>query len=541
MAEATNPAATGATADQRFEALVEARFRWSVEHSPVFGSFLGLHEFDDRLSDGTRESVLEDLAVARDFLGQLEELEPASLSAANRIERELALLTTRRRIFDLDVARQWERRGSVTDEVGEAVFVLFARGSRPLADRLMSVAARLEQVPRLARERRSHLGEHPQRLWNELEIDAAGSLPALFGEVITAAEAEFGDGAAETGRLRAASAAAAAALDDYTSWLREQIGRADDDFALGGDAYDELIELRAFDGLDADQILEIGQQQLAEQKAARVAVAREIDATASEAEVLDRVKSNQPRDFEAALAGYRRAMDEAKAFIAEQGICSIPAAEKLSVVPTPEFLRKVIPFAAYFPPAKFEPVREGVYIVTPSVDGDARAMREHNWASIYNTSIHEAFPGHHLQLSAALDHPSLVRLLVDAPEFVEGWAMYCEQMMREEGFDTTAEHRLMMHTDAIWRACRIILDVRLQRREMGIDQAVDFLVEHTGFERPNATAEVHRYTLTPSYPLSYLLGRVLLLRLRADEQRRLGADFSLRGFHDALLREGSIP
>ncbi len=200
-----------------------------------------------------------------------------------------------------------------------------------------------------------------------------------------------------------------------------------------------------------------------------------------------------------------------------------------------------MPFAAYFAPAKFEPLREGIYIITPPVDGDARALREHNYASIYNTSIHEAYPGHHQQLSAAVDHPSLVRLLVGAPEFAEGWAMYCEQMMREQGFDTAAEYRLMVYTDVIWRACRIILDVRLHRREIGLDQAIDFLMEQTGFERPNATAEVHRYTYTPTYQLSYLLGKVLLLRLRADEQRKLGAHFSLREFHDALLRAGTLP
>jgi uncharacterized protein (DUF885 family) len=119
--------------------------------------------------------------------------------------------------------------------------------------------------------------------------------------------------------------------------------------------------------------------------------------------------------------------------------------------------------------------------------------------------------------------------------------MYCEQMMREEGFDTAPEHRLMMYTDAIWRACRIILDIRLHRGEVTPAEAVDFLVGHTGFERPNAQAEVNRYTYTPSYQLSYLLGKVLLLRLRDDERRRLGDGFSLRGFHDALLGEGSLP
>jgi uncharacterized protein (DUF885 family) len=132
-------------------------------------------------------------------------------------------------------------------------------------------------------------------------------------------------------------------------------------------------------------------------------------------------------------------------------------------------------------------------------------------------------------------------MLVDAPEFVEGWGMYSEQMMRESGFDATPAHRVIMYTDAIWRACRIILDVRLHRGEIGVDEAIDFLVEHTGFERPNAAAEVHRYTHTPTYQLSYLLGKVLLLRLREDEKQRLGDRFSLRGFHDAMLREGSLP
>jgi uncharacterized protein (DUF885 family) len=114
-------------------------------------------------------------------------------------------------------------------------------------------------------------------------------------------------------------------------------------------------------------------------------------------------------------------------------------------------------------------------------------------------------------------------------------------MMREEGFDTGAEHRVMMHTDAIWRACRIILDVKLHRGQISVNDAIDFLVQQTGFERPNAAAEVHRYTYTASYQLSYLLGRVMLFRLREDEKKRLGSSFSLKDFHDAMLYQGSLP
>jgi uncharacterized protein (DUF885 family) len=119
--------------------------------------------------------------------------------------------------------------------------------------------------------------------------------------------------------------------------------------------------------------------------------------------------------------------------------------------------------------------------------------------------------------------------------------MYSELMMREHGFDDDPRFRLVMHTDAIWRACRMILDVRMHRGELSIEAATDFLVEQTGFERPNARAEVQWYTYRPTYPLSYLLGRTLLLGLRDDEEARLGDAFSLKAFHDTLLRNGSLP
>ena len=180
-------------------------------------------------------------------------------------------------------------------------------------------------------------------------------------------------------------------------------------------------------------------------------------------------------------------------------------------------------------------------MVTPDVDGDPGAMREHYRASISNTSIHEAYPGHHLQLALAARHPSLTRAQVSAPEFVEGWGMYSEQMMREQGFDDGPEFRVALATDAIWRAARIVLDVLMHRGEVSIEEAAAFLIEHTGFERPNALAEARRYTYTPTYNLSYLLGKVLLLGLRDEERRRLGAAFSLRGFHDTLLNGGSLP
>jgi uncharacterized protein (DUF885 family) len=225
----------------------------------------------------------------------------------------------------------------------------------------------------------------------------------------------------------------------------------------------------------------------------------------------------------------------------ENDLVTIPPDERIDVIATPEYLRSVLPFAAYYAPAAFDRDAEGIYVVTPSVHGDPDAMKEHNFASISNTSIHEAYPGHHLQLDRARRHPSLTRLQVEAPEFVEGWGMYSELMMREHGFDTDPAYRLVMHTDAIWRASRIILDVRMHRGELTVEEAADFLVRETSFQPSVARAEVDWYTNRPTYPMSYLLGRTMLLGLRADEQRRLGSAFDLKGFHDTLLAAGSLP
>jgi uncharacterized protein (DUF885 family) len=524
--------------DDKLYDLVEERFRRIVRDNPVVGTYLGIHTWDDRLADGSRDALLGELEADKAHLAAVDGLDPKALSSEALLERELELHNVRRSIFDTDVVRTWERRSTALDAAGDALFLLFARDFAPLPDRLASIAGRLEGLP-------AHLDQHrtratvPQvRLWQDLEILAAAELPSFIDEILAAASVLKDK---ERNRLTRAADGARVAIADYARGLTDSLARGTDDWALGRERYDALVGLRAFDGLDADAILEIGWNQLAENKAARVAAAKEIDSDVDEATVIDRIKSDHPATFEEALEGYRDAMLRAREHLIEHDIITVPESERIAVLPTPDYLRNVVPFAAYFEPPKFDRDPSGIYIVTPSVGDDPNAMREHNYSSISNTSIHEAYPGHHLQLSVSTAHPSLTRILTDAPEFVEGWGMYSEQMMREQGFDDAPNFRLNMYTDAIWRACRIILDIRMHRGEVPVDEAIRFMVEQTSFEEANARAEVHRYTYTPTYQLSYLLGKVLLLQLREDERRRLGKGFSLKAFHDALLRNGSLP
>ena len=525
--------------DTRFYDLVEGRFRRLVASEPIAATYFGIHGYDHRLGDGGRDTILADIAADREHLAAIEALDDAALSSSVRFERDLEVHNVRRSIFEADELRIWERRSLALDTIGDGLFLLFARDHAPLAERLDAITSRLEGVPTHLEEAR-HRSSVPQvRLWQRIEIESAGQLPAFFDELVAAGRGVLGQ--PEQRRLERAASTAAVSVDLFTTWLEGTIADGIDASGVGRELHDRMVELRAFDGLDADAILDLGEQKLAEEIEARRAAAREIDPDADVNDVVARVKSDHAASFDAALEQYRDAMRRARAYLIEKDLASVPGDERIDVIETPEYLRNVIPFAAYFSPAAFDRDSKGIYIVTPSVHGDPDAMREHNRASISNTSIHEAYPGHHLQLDAARRHPSLTRLLADAPEFVEGWGMYSELMMREHGFDDGPEYRVMLHTDAIWRACRIILDVRLHRGEIGVDEAVDFMVEQTRFERDNARSEVEWYTYRPTYPLSYLVGRTLLLELRASEERRLGAEFSIRAFHDTLLRNGSLP
>jgi uncharacterized protein (DUF885 family) len=525
--------------DDRFYDLVEARFRRIVRDHPDFATFIGIHTEDHRLANGERDAVLGEIAAERAHLVAVEAIDLAGLSAEARFERDLEVHNVRRDLFDSEVQRLWERRSTALDGVGDPLFALFARDFAPLEERLDAIASRLEAAPAFLEQSKSRAVVPQVRLWQTIEIETAGEIPTLFDEIAAAGTGVLGP--AEGRRLETAIRAAKKAVADYRTWLDGTLAGGTDEWALGREHYDELVGLRGFDGLDADTILAIGEEQLVQNQAARVSAAREIDPKVDEATVVRRIKSDHPATFAAALDAYREVMFRARQHLIDRDIVTVPDDERIEVIPTPEYIRNVIPFAAYFDPPKFDTDPNGIYIVTPSVGNDANAMREHNYSSISNTSIHEAYPGHHLQLSVAGKHPSLTRALTNAPEFVEGWGMYSEQMMREQGFDDAPNFRLNMHTDAIWRACRIILDVRMHRGEIGVDDAIRFMVERTSFEEPNARAEVLRYTYTPTYQLSYLLGKVLLLQLRADEQARLGGRFSLKAFHDKLLRNGSLP
>ena len=292
--------------DARLEALAAARFESVLRRNPVLATFMGRHAADDRLGDLSPEGVERDLAEVRAYIADLEALDPAGLSASARFERELALWAARKERFTSEEIRHWERRATAVDEVGDGLFGLFARDFAPLTARLESISGRLEDAPRVMAEQQRRLTRRPVALWHagraapgrgaaDLLRRDRGRRPRRVGRRRPGPRpAAERPSAVRTRRSRTTAAGCG------SSWARPTTTSPS-----AASATTSWSRLRAFDGLTTREILEIGEQQLAEQKAARVAVAREIDPDAGEAEVLDRVKNDHPATFEQALEEYR--------------------------------------------------------------------------------------------------------------------------------------------------------------------------------------------------------------------------------------------
>lgn len=510
--------------------------RWHLD--PVAASQAGLTTHDGQYGHYGAEPMRAHLAALKALAAALEEAAVGSLD--EEIDRT-ALLNDARATIQRYEQEQPQRRNPEfwLSHALTGVHVLLRPGDRTAAERGRAVAERLEGIAAVLEEAQGTIVDPPAVFVDTALAVVPGGL-SLVREA--AFEAQGGNpGLAE--RLSTAATAAQAALTGFLRALeRWRGGAAADGYALGEELFNHRLHYEHALRDTAPELWRYGHRLVEEVEADLTRRAGRFGGSWSE--VVDRLRAEHPVTDEL-LGTYERAMLDARAFVVERGLAAIPDAP-LSVIPTPEFMRPLVPFAAYDAPGAYALDRTGLFYVTlpdPRLPEEERerVLQDHCRHEFAATALHEGYPGHHLQIGHALNLASETRRNVWSPLTVEGWALYCEDLMAEQGFYRTDEERLFQRMHLLWRAVRVLLDVGLHTRGMTIDGAIDMLVSRLHIERANAEAEVRRYCAWPTYQLCYATGRRELLQLRDDFRAARGDAYSLRGFHDAVLSYGGLP
>lgn len=518
-----------------FSKMTERYFLEDLKLSPLWGSDMGLEEYDDLMPEGGREEIEKSTEHDRNFLREVRSFADKDLTEDEKIDKkvlEYYLELSRFRSEELELWRKYPR---AADTAGSSLYTILFRDSTPVDKRLSSIIVKMEQIP-LFLEKSKELLDKPVWIWTEMGIESSRRMKGFIEFIET-----FGKGVTDNQerlrRLHIGCINAKNAFKAYEQWLLDKLPTAERNFTIGCDDYEELLKKRLLP-YSAQEILEIGEEYVKTIRSDMKKTAAKIDSTATVSETLSKIKKGHAESFTHILNDCKRVMAEARDFVLKENFATLPENEILEVEETPIFMRHLIPFAAYSPPGKFEKAQKGIYMMTPPEANDDM-LTEFCPEDLVSTSVHEAYPGHHLQLTCANLNPSTARIYAHATEFVEGWAHYCEDATAEAGFYNTPEAMLIRLKDMHWRAWRIIIDVKLATGRMSFEEAVKHLTEDAGLEYTGALAEVKRYTYTPGYQLSYLLGKHMIKNLL----EKIGKQYacSKKEMHDAMLYSGSLP
>jgi uncharacterized protein (DUF885 family) len=513
-------------------------FRKYFQLHPTEAIYYGIEGFDHLLNDYSDESHRAEKGLVEESLNTLRLIATADLNQDEAID--YALLEGKLTIQQYEHTKEdyrfkWPDIYSPID----AIYILTVRKTNDFSGNLLS---RLTRTPAVIQQGIANLGRmeaNPPKLWTEMAIEGAkGSLSFLDNlPNHPKVQAEVKD----AGALRNAIAKAKDAMRNFVASLESDLlPRSRGSYAVGTEHYNLLLKKKHFLDHDDQSLLALGEALFAKTKKELTELAEELAPGKTIEEVARRIQEHHP-SIDEVLTVYQKAMERARDFVRDKKLVSFPPKEELHVVHTPEFRRHEIPFAAYLSPSPKDSNQVGYYYVTPVTDDEL--LREHNFVGLENTSVHESYPGHHLQFSLANSIPAastLPRLMNESSVFYEGWALYCEQLMQEQGFLKTKEHRFVMLKDRLWRALRIIIDVKTQTGKMTYDEAADLMVRELHFPRAQACGDLNWYSQSPAGPMGYALGWSIINRLREQEQKRLGDKFELREFHDKLLSAGSI-
>ncbi|MDX1516790.1 MAG: DUF885 domain-containing protein [Woeseiaceae bacterium] len=549
-------------ADEAFENLAQEFLSDLPNFSPVAATLAGDHRADDRLDRVDAEARRRRTALYREYQEALRAIDRSQLSRANQVDYELLQHEVESSLWALNVLQEWAWNPLVyVNTAGSAIYGLLARDFAPLPERLGNVAARLEQLPRFFEQARSSL--QPQRV-PAVHAETAVAQNQGIATIIDAMVVPVLDGLTgdDRARLEAAIATAREALAQQQKWLENTLKpEAKGNFRIGAALYDVKLAYALDSPLSRRDIqaraeLEYDRVRQEMYDVAKVVYAGLYPYTAfpdqpDEAykQAVIRAALEQaylrlpPADGIVDVA--KAQLEQATRFVIDNDIVSVPD-DPVEIILMPEFQRGVA-FAYLDPPGPLDQGQSAFYAVSPLpedwTDEQVRSfLREYNLYSMQDLTIHEGVPGHYLQLSFSNRYPSALRSVFYSGPFVEGWAVYAERVMVDEGYLDGDPLMKLINLKWYLRAItNAIIDAAIHVDGMTREAAIKLMIEGGFQEEREAAGKWVRAQLTSAQLSTYFVGYQEHVAMRRAVEAAWGEDFSLRRYHDAVLSYGSPP
>jgi uncharacterized protein (DUF885 family) len=523
--------------------------------SPTLGTAAGLHQYNSRLEDYGRTGIDQQIAALKNFEPKFDAVPEAGLDQSTQGDLAMMRNEVRGTLLELETIRPWEKNpDNYSSGIANSAFVLMERKFAPPDERLRSLIAREKQMPAVFVAARQNL-KNPPRIYTEIALEQLPDIISFFEKDVPEAFTDAKD-PATIAEFHTTNAAVIASLRDYEKWVKtDLLPRSNGDFRIGADTFSKKLLYDEMVDTPLDKLLTVAYADLHKNQAEFERLAKEVDPSKTPKEVLAELASIHPAPDQL-LPTFQNTFDSLIHFIRGKQIITIPSDVQPVLEETPPFMRATTQ-ASMDSPGPFETKSTTAYfnVTLPEKSWTPEHIAEHmaafNVGTIISTSVHEAYPGHYVQF-LWVNHGDLsqVRKIVTSNTNVEGWAHYCEQMMLDQGYGQPGAGakderearliRLGQLQDALLRNARFIVGIKMHTGQMTFDQAVDFFVSEGYQSRSVGTVETKRGTADPTY-LYYTLGKLQIMKLRADLQKKEGADFSLQKFHDDLMRQGGAP
>lgn len=545
--------------DRRLANLFQSYLDQEFKQRPLFATQQGNHEHDDRLDDLSVAARTKDVATTRAMLTTLgKEIDFRKLSRNGQIDHEIWSHAMRYNLWSAENDNRFEFDPRIYGEyISDSVFILFTQSTLPRERNVQNAAKRIAFIPRIVAAAKEGLKNPPKAL-TEIAIKRnRGAIGFYEKEIYTFAGETPG-----SEPLATPCREAVRTLRDYQEWLeKELLPKSTGEWRLGKEKFARKLELELDAGLSADEVVRLAEAEADRVEREMYYVAKQLwsthfsgkpvppDDADGRRETIRAVLGELGKDHgkpEDLVANARKTVEKIKTFIREKRILTLPEPDACKVIEMPEFQRGFS--AAYLNPAPpLDPKADSLYAVAPPPKDWSPArvetfLREYNSAMLQILTIHEAYPGHYVQLAYANRNPSLPRKILYSGVFAEGWAVYTEQMMLDQGYGagdlSLRLHQLKFYQRAVINA---ILDNKMHCANMTDEEALKLLVDRGFQTEGEAVAKILRAKQSSTQLSTYFVGRTAFYRLRQDVQRKRGPAFDLAKYHEEVLSHGSLP